>query len=678
VQRWTTGRQVTEERVCKTCGTPADGSAAFCAVCDTYLGWSVNAETAGPRQPGGAPRGRAGEQGSPPPARRHRDPNAQQEEPPRQEPRPDRVVAPVASVKQAEVTLSATAPVTFEVDVKNDSTIVDSYTIHAADPPPWLTVSHGEANLLPGVLRTVTVTFAITPGVLAVAQRVTVPLSVRSGVDATRATQLSIAVTVPRSGPAATLVAQPNLIRLEDTSEGSFRLRVDNRAANFGRQYLLAGTDPEGVVRLDFVPPAVDVPPGGTAEATVRFTAPAPPPGKELSRQLILTATDPDGQVSVPVTVAQSTSPSPESMPVRIRLEPAQIALVEATAAELNVVLDNRGGHDTVKFNLSGRDPEKQVGFRFQHTRVAVLPASLGYVHLAVETTPVAKGASDTRPFTVVATADDGREIEAAGSLELASRPDAIASARISVQPEHLLTTGRKGTFAVDVDNRQGSEPLHVQLTGADEFGRARLSFRPAVLLVPPGQVARASAVIEHPRPEGGSQSTRRVQISATSAAGSISGEATFTQKADSYRRLWAVLLILLGAIVLTVGAVIWATDDPVGGIDGINDRVDQLVNDAMNDTMPAAADIVVAAVAVLLVLIGLSAALMLLGLTGAGRLVRASALFALLCGAGVLVAAPFARAVGNDTGLVFDSAVFGLVAAGAAIAFIGGVLLKR
>ena len=124
----------------------------------------------------------------------------------------------------------------------------------------------------------------------------------------------------------------------------------------------------------------------------MRFAAPAPPPGKELSRQLIVTATDPDGQVSVPVTVAQSTSPPPESLPVRLRLEPAEVALVETTTAAVNVVLDNRGGHETVKFNLSGRDPGNEVGFRFEHPRVAVRAASLGYVRLVVETSAGPEG----------------------------------------------------------------------------------------------------------------------------------------------------------------------------------------------------------------------------------------------------------------------------------------------
>ncbi|GAA3803367.1 hypothetical protein [Nocardioides panacisoli] len=662
---------MTEQRICKTCGTPADGSAAFCSVCDTYLGWSVNASAPEARQPDAAPRGRVGVPGgaggAPP---QEPDPRVAQQ----REARPDRVVVPVASVKQAEVTLTAAAPATFEVDVKNDSTIVDSYTIQAADPPPWLTVTHGEANLLPGVLRTVQVTFAITPGVLAVAQRVTVPLFVRSGVDATRATPLSIVVDVPRSGPAATLVARPNLIRLVDSDRGSLHVQLDNRAANFARQYVLTATDPEGVVRVEFVPAAVDVPAGGSAEAEVRFAAPPPPPGKDLARQLTLTATDSEGQVGVAVTVEQSTSPPPESLPARIRLEPAEIAMADRTTAELNVVLDNRGGHEAVKFNLSGRDPGNQVGFRFEHARVAVREGSLGYVGLVVQTAPIARGESDSRPFSVVATTDDGREIEAAGSLELSAHPDPITTARLYIQPEHLVVKGRKGKYAVDVDNRQGGEPLQVRLSGSDEFGRARITFQPELLAVPPGQVGRSIAAIDHPRPDGGSSSTRQVQVAATSLTGSVDGRATFTQQTNSYRKLWAVLLVLLGATLLAVAAIGWAANPPVDGVTGAVDRLTSV--GSASDVQ--AADVVSVTTTVFLGLVLFSIAMMLLGLIGAGRLVRVSAIFAALWTGAVVATHPVATFFTDDP-LGSVPAGLGLAFAlpGAVLAFIGGILLK-
>ena len=53
-------------------------------------------------------------------------------------------------------------------------------------------------------------------------------------------------VVVPPSGPPATLLAHPTLVRLEDRAQGAFAVRLDNRAANHPRQYRLSASDPEG------------------------------------------------------------------------------------------------------------------------------------------------------------------------------------------------------------------------------------------------------------------------------------------------------------------------------------------------------------------------------------------------------------------------------------------------
>ncbi|THJ03818.1 hypothetical protein E7Z54_09375 [Nocardioides sp.] len=570
----------------------------------------------------------------------------------------------MASLKQTEVVVTASSPGRFELSLKNDSTIVDSYVIDLADPPAWLALTHSETNLLPATVRTVEVALAVRPGILAVAQRTTVPIMIRSSVEPSRATPLQIDVVVPRFGPPATLVAQPNLIRLADVTDGAFQLQLDNRAANFARRYELAATDPEGVVQARFAPPVVDVPAGGLAQAAVRFTAPPPPPGKELSRQLTVTGTDAEGPISVSVTLAQYASPPPESLPVRLRLEPTTISMVDTGTAAVNVVVDNRGGHQQVKLNLSGRDPGGRIGFSFDHTRVAVTANSLGYVRVVLETQPPVRGASATRPFSVVAVADDGREVEAAGTLELSSRPDPIASATLHVHPEHLLTKGRKGSYAVDVDNRAGIEPLHVRLTAVDEYGTARLGLQPPVLLVLPGQVARAGLVVEHPRPAGGTTSSRRVQVSATSQTGRIEAEATFTQQSENLRRLWAVLMVLLGVCVLLPGVVLWLNDpqlDP-STIEGV---VRQLVDDAQSQRRPATGNVMTAVAAAFLLLLLLCTALMLLGLTGGGRMVRFAAIVAAVSGVGVLVGS------GAGVGLPF-------ALVGAVIAFAGGVMLRR
>jgi hypothetical protein len=295
-------------------------------------------------------------------------------------------------------------------------------------------------------------------------------------------------------------------------------------------------------------------------------------------------------------------------------------------------------------------------------------------VRLFLETAPVPKGATDSRPFSVVATADDGREIEAAGTLELSSHADPITTARVYVQPEHLAVKGRKGKYAVDVDNRQGGEPLEVRLSGSDEFGRARISFQPPALTVPAGQVARAIAVIEHPRPEGGSSSTRQVQVLATSLTGSVSGRAAFTQQADSYRKLWAVLLVLLGAMLVAFAGAKWATDPPV---DGVRGPVERLFDNSTQGTAPASTDIVAVTVTVMTAMVLFCVATMLLGLVGTGRLVRVSAVFAALWSAGVVLADPFTRLISFDPGQRPVSSLIALALPGAVLAFAGGVLLK-
>lgn len=631
--------------------------ADFCHVCDTYLGWSVNTNTAVPPPGGGA----LAPPPPPPPPGIRPDTPAQ---PPVDAPRRDRIAPPVASLTQTEVVVSPEAPATFEVSIKNDSTIVDSYVITLADPPNWLTLVHSESNLLPATVRTVLVTLAIRPGVTAIAQRVKMPIALQSSVDPTQVTQLEIEVVVPRSGPQALATAHPQVIRLADVSEGTFTVELDNRAANFARRYHLSASDAEDVVRVGFVPAVLDVPAGGNAEATVRFSAPAPSPGKDLSRQLMVTATDPEGAVSVTVTVAQSTAAPPDSLPVRVRLEPAAPALVDTGTTAVNVVLDNRGGHALVKFNLSGRDPGGKVRFLFDHTRVAVQAGTLGYVRVVLETSLPPRGASESRPFSVTAVTDDGHESEATGTLELSSRPDPITSAALHIHPEHLATKGRKGSYAVDVDNRRGGEPLHVRLSGADEYGTARLSFQPDVLLVPPGQTARAGLVIEHARPSGGATASRRVQVRATSASGSVESEATFTQHTENLRRLWAVLTVLLGVCVLLPGVILWAVEPELDS-NAIDSAVRRVINDANAQQMPDSSAVMTSAAGALLLLLVLSAGLMLLGLTGGGRLVRAAAIVAAVSGVGVLVAS------GLPIGLPF-------IIGGAVVAFAGGVMLRR
>ena len=633
------------ERVCTVCGTSNAESASFCQVCDTFLGWLDDESpegTAAADTPTADP-GTGAATGA----------DAAAAPPPR-----DRVRPPVVSTESTEVVVAADAPGTFQMVVRNNSTIVDSYVIQVDDPPSWLTVAHSDTNLLPDETRTVQVTLAVLPMSLAIAQRIEVTLSVRSGVDTTQAAEVPMTVVVPPFGPPATLVAHPTLVRLVDRGQGAFAVRLDNRAANHPRRYRLTASDPEGVVMLDFVPSVVDVPPGETADATVRFAAPEPAMGEEVTRQLTVTATDEEGPVTVPVTIVQETS---TKLPVRLRLEPSQVSATDTPYVDLDIVVDNRGGHEDAVVSLKGRDPANAISFRFDHNGITVAAGRAVRFGMHLGSAPPPRGETVTRPFTVVATAG-GSEAEVSGTFELTSSASAITTAQLRVVPEHLVVSSRRGTFAVDVDNRNGTEHLPVHLSGADEYGRARLRFSPADVTVPPGQQVRASLVVEHPRPPGGGSESRRVQVFATSGTDSIQAEAVFTQHAQSYRRLWAILTTLLGVVLIVLGVIVYV-DDPRGA--GAEGDIRALITAAMDGSMPAdeqvRTGIAVAALAVVL----LCAFVIALGMTSrTGRGVKGASIVAALGGVAATVSS-----------MVFGGLV--LVVAGAVIAFIGGILLR-
>jgi hypothetical protein len=266
-----------------------------------------------------------------------------------------------------------------------------------------------------------------------------------------------------------------------------------------------------------------------------------------------------------------------------------------------------------------------------------------------------------SRPFTIVA-ADGVTEVEAAGTIEVTSRQAAIATAQVRLVPEHLVVSSRRGTFAVDVDNRYGVENLLVRLSGADEFGRARLRFSPTDLTVPPGRQARATLVVEHPRPPGGSSESRRIQVYATSGNDTIQAEAVMTQRAASYQRLWAILTTLVGVVLIVLGVIVYRVNP---ALDGAEADVRSLIEDAMDGSTPAEAEIRTGVAVTALGIVLLAAVIIALGMTSStGRGVKGGAIFAALGGVAATVAV-----------MVFGG--LALVLIGAVVAFIGGILLR-
>ncbi|GCD20344.1 hypothetical protein CTKZ_19060 [Cellulomonas algicola] len=673
------------ERICDVCGAVNPATAEFCRVCDTYFGWdggqpptgptsapTTTAPVTGPATTTTAPAPTTSTATTAPspttpapatPAAGTGPVGVASGSTPAAELRPEeRAAVPVVSPEQAAVVVTKDTPGTFTLSLKNVSPVVDGMVVHALAPPSWLVVTHDDANLMPGEARTVTVTLAARAGEPVVAQNLDLPMLVRSSLDPTKAAPVAVRVTVPPYGPPPTLTTRPHLLQLDDATDGAFTVTVDNRASNHPRHYALTVQDDEDVVRADVVPPAVDVPALGTADVRVRFSAPAPDPGREATRRLTLSASDDDGPVSTSVTVVQRTAAEEEPEPFTVRLEPSHLHVVGTETGAFDVIVDNRAEDDGLAVDVTGRDPQRLVAFSFGHDRFVVPGGRATRVHALLRTSAPAPGTSASRPFSVVVS-DGRREVEATGVLDVSAPADPITTARLQVSPATLSTEARRGAFAVDVDNRAGTSPLTVRLAARDELGQARFTFSQDQLTVAPGQVARVQLSFDAPLPDGGTQRSRAVTVVASDAAGSVEGAATLTQTARDWRPVAKRWLVWLGALAMIAGALLpW--------LDGQVVDLELVVTEASTGNEVA---ISIAAAVAATLLVALLALIMLLGLTGTGKQIRRSAILAALLGIGALVAQ---LQFPVDDAFVVTNGV-PLILVGAVLGFIGGVFAR-
>lgn len=662
---------MTAERICDVCGTANPPTAEFCRVCDTYFGWdgehgppgATGAPASGPAAAGTTTAHAGGPPlGTPGFGAAGAGTGTATGTAPGSDLRPEeRAEVPVVSPDHAAVVVGPDAPGSFTLSLKNASPVVDGMVVHAVAPPPWLVVTHDDANLMPGEGRAVTVTLAARPEVLVVAQTLEVPVLVRSSLDPTKAAKVTVHLTVPPYGPPPTMTARPHLLQLTDETAGSFTVTLDNRAANHPRHYPLVVQDAEDVVRADVVPPSVDVPAGEAVDVRVRFTAPAPEAGRDVTRQLTVTGEDPDGPVSATVTVVQRTSPEEEPEPFTVRLDPSHLHVVGTETAAFDVIVDNRAADDGLGVEVAGRDPQRLVAFSFGHSRFVVPGGKAMRVHALVRTSAPAPGTAASRPFSVVVT-DGEREVEATGMLDVTAPAAPITTARLLVQPANLTTQGRQGTYAVDVDNRAGASTLQVSLSAADDSGRARLTFSHPQVAVPAGQVGRVQLTVDAPLPAGGTTAQRSVKVVASDGSRSVEAQATLTQTARDWRPVAKRWFVWLGAIAVILGTLVpW-----LGGRVVDFELLVQRASDGDEVAIGLAAAIGST------VLVAVLALVMLLGLNGSGgRLIRGSAiLIALLAVGALVVESTVVGAPVVTTGVP-------VILTGAVLGFIGGVLAR-
>ncbi len=663
--------------------------ARWCTNCNSYLGWDTEAGEAGASDSGGSTDGTDG----------GTTPEPEPEPEPAPEPAPDgggeppepadaaadgdegapedagattdaaapAPGSPMVTVTTPEVTVARHEPATVELAIENPTKVVDGYDVRIIDEPEWLDLVSPDVHLMPGASDDIELSLVMRPEPMVVAQRIELSLRISSQEDARRYAVVGIVVHVPEYGPRVGVTATPAMIRLEDAGEGAFTLHFDNRSANHPQTLALAANDPEDVVDFRFAASSVEVEAGSTAEVHVDFTAPQPPPGQQRNRQLAVAATDDEGPIAATVTLVQSTTAAPVDEPIVVQVKPSAIRLEDAHDAEFDVLIDNRGGHSGVIVGLTGVDPEQRLSFAFIPARFVAAPGKITQARGLVRADAPPPGTHVTHPFTVVAS-DGTTDVSGQAQLEISSSAAAIATAELRANPERLdLGHHRQGQFTVEIDNRRGVRPLNVAISGRSDDGAVRATFAPATVVVAPGAIGYSRVSLTSPYPPSGQQGTRRLHVTASDGSQDLDASVEIAQVRPNHRPAAGRWLILLGALLVIVGALLlpWFISFSVPSLNPLEIAV------AISQAGGLESEFVEGPVRILLVALGV---MMLLGMAGKeGGLTRKTAVLVVLLSAGYLVflaVTPNMTLSALDIGLPF-------VWIGAATGYAGGILVR-
>jgi hypothetical protein len=226
-------------------------------------------------------------------------------------------------------------------------------------------------------------------------------------------------VQITSAAPVETPVAlklEPSLVRVRDNPSGQFQVIIDNRQGIRHRRVTLAGADPERALGFSFWPPVVEVDRGQVARATGRVDAYPPEPGREVTRQFSVSASDGAKEVETAGTFVQSTSPPAPDEPMTVRLEPSIVRVRNSGTGVTTVYADNRGGSRPRQVRFTGHDPERVVRFAFAPPVIELAPGQVGAAQVQISAPRPEGGEEITRQFSVVAS-DGSRDTEATGSF---------------------------------------------------------------------------------------------------------------------------------------------------------------------------------------------------------------------------------------------------------------------
>lgn len=204
---------------------------------------------------------------------------------------------------------------------------------------------------------------------------------------------------------------EPSIVRITDAESATVQVTLDNRRGRSGVRVFLDGKDPEGAIQFTFSPPVVDLTAGQVTAVFLRLYAWRPEPGKELTRQFRVTASDGSVTIEESGSLVQASSRAAIEV-LTVHLNPSVLRLSSRRRGYVRAVLDNRDGAQPLRVTMRGDDPENAARFDFAANTLDIPPGQMATTKVTITVPRVSAGQEVTRPFNIVAS--DGR-LEAQG-----------------------------------------------------------------------------------------------------------------------------------------------------------------------------------------------------------------------------------------------------------------------
>lgn len=175
-----------------------------------------------------------------------------------------------------------------QITISNTGEVIGGYTLRflGADPS-WVELPESEISLFPDETRTITARVTVPVGMVAGDRRIAIQVRELTPPESTSIEEVVLVVPEARS-----VEMRVDPISQTAGSKARFGLLVGN-TGNSQIHSRLTGTDPEGQVQFEFVPPVLDLPPGEHAVVELRAKAKRPFLGSPLVRILDIGLEDP-------------------------------------------------------------------------------------------------------------------------------------------------------------------------------------------------------------------------------------------------------------------------------------------------------------------------------------------------------------------------------------------------